>query len=74
MEICKTHEYKSTVDQFNSITDKPICIFVYKDSHMALNSRIHIMSIVEGESLEQQGVGRILLACFNEIKKVEKPQ
>jgi len=46
-----------------------MCIFVYNNAHKALNSRIQIMSMIEAESLEQQGVGRILLTH----KKLEKP-
>jgi hypothetical protein len=61
-------EYKEAVAKMNSIKDRPICVFVFNDLDMP--NRIQTMSIVAAEHLEQKGVGRITVACFNQAIKV----
>ena len=66
--LYKSTEYKDALTKMNSIKDRPICVFVFDDLNMP--NRIQTMSIVAAEHLEQKGVGRITVACFNQAIKV----
>ena len=59
------------LEEFNEITDRPICIFIYSEGS-SLSDRIKVLDLEEGQSKEELGEGRIIITCFNEEVKVEK--
>ena len=67
--IYQSSEYKDALAEMNDIKDRPICVFVYNDLNMP--HRIQTMSIVAAEHLQEKGVGRITVACFNQPVKVQ---
>lgn len=66
--LYQSSQYKDALAEMNSIKDKPICVFVFNDVDHP--NRIITTSIAQGEQLEQEGLGRITVASFNQAIKV----
>ena len=68
--IYETEEYQEKLQDFNSITDRPITMFVYFDKEMPLDERIVVLDLEEANKREAEKLGGILLLRFNEPIKV----
>lgn len=68
--LAETEEYKMALEEFNKITDRAICIFIYNEGS-SLSERIKVLDLEEGQIEEYKGEGKIIIACFNEEVKVE---
>ena len=71
ISLTATEEYKMALEEFNQITDRAICIFIYNEGS-SLSERIKVLDLEEGQIEESKGEGNIIIACFNEEVKVEK--
>ena len=70
INLVETKEYKSALEEFNEVTDRPICIFIYNEGS-SLAERIKVLDLEEGQSKQDLGKGRVVVACFNEEVKVK---
>ena len=68
--LAETKEYKLALEEFNEVTDRPICIFIYKEGS-SLSERIKVLDLEDGQSKQDLGEGGIIVACFNEEVKVK---
>lgn len=71
ISLTETEEYKLALEEFNQITDKATCIFIYNEGS-SLSERIKVLDLEEGQIEEYKGNGKIIIACFNEEVKVKK--
>jgi len=69
--ISNTPEYKEALKVFNSIKDRPVCIFVLEDKSLPLKERIKVRDYTPEIDQEE---GHVLVVCFNEEIKVEPIQ
>tara|TARA_B100000242_G_C43002220_1_gene465609 strand:+ start:752 stop:1057 length:306 start_codon:yes stop_codon:yes gene_type:complete len=70
--ILESEHYKNALTEFNSIFDRPICIFLYKDDELLLRDRIKVMDYENGCDLQEEGKGAVLVVRMNKIVKVRK--
>jgi len=68
--LAETKEYKSALEEFNEVTDRPICIFIYNEGS-SLSERIKVLDLEEGLDKEELGEGGVMVACFNKELKVK---
>ena len=69
--IFDTPEYKQKLKEFDKITEYAVALGVFTDETKPLNERIVIMPLEEAEEKANKHEFVILVACFNEIMKVQ---
>lgn len=62
--IENTEEYKEKLKEFDSITDRAICIFLSKEDK-PLCERLEVLNYDEATTREERGQGTIILVNFN---------
>ena len=71
MDIISSKEYQDALVEFNKVDDRPICLFISSEDK-SLKERIQVLDLEEGQDKEENKEGMIILACFNEIIKVQR--
>lgn len=71
MELLKSNECKTIIDEYNKVKYKPVCLFIYSTFEtLHPHERCKIYSICEGEVLQNKDKGFILLSKQNNSQEV----